>query len=373
MAPDTVDPAALLVQELPLLDVRAPVEFHAGAIPGAINLPLMDDDERHRIGLCYKQHGPEAALALGHRLVSGERRDARIQAWLDFVRARPDGVLYCFRGGQRSAIAQRWLYEAGAVIPRVAGGYKAMRRRLLDTLECMGVPDAFPGRFWVLGGLTGTGKTEVLQAVPQLSVDLEAHAVHRGSSFGRQLQAQPAQADFENALAVDFLRRRQRGDTHFLLEDESRFIGRCSLPPALYARMQAAPLIWLEAPLQERVDRIRRDYVVGVLDQLRARHDAATAHALLSERLLESLERISRRLGGQRHAQIRQLMAGALQVHGNDGDPQAHDAWIASLLSDYYDPMYASQARAKAARIVFRGPRDAILEWLRARGAGPVS
>ena len=362
MQPDVTDLADLLGRAVPLLDVRAPVEFRAGAIPGAVNLPLMDDEERRRVGLCYKQHGPEAALALGHRLVSGDLREARVAAWVDFVRAHPDAVVMCFRGGQRSGIARQWLAEAGYSIPRVAGGYKALRSFLLDTHERVAAQCGFT----VLGGLTGTGKTELLAEVVQ-AVDLEAHAAHRGSSFGRRLCKQPGQVDFENALAADFLRRRAQGLNHFVVEDESRFIGQRHLPRSLHLRMQSAPLVWLEASLEERIARIRKDYVLDILNELLDTHDEVTAWAQLSEMLISSLARIARRLGGARHAEAAALMAGALEQHQKHGDTQAHDAWIALLLKHYYDPMYASQRAARDSRVVFRGPRAAVLAWLRAQ------
>src|SRR5512135_2151973 len=86
----------------PFLDVRAPLEFAAGAVPGATNIPILDDDERHQVGICYKQKGPEAAFELGHAVVSGETKRARVEKWVDFARRHTDAHLYCFRGGQRS-------------------------------------------------------------------------------------------------------------------------------------------------------------------------------------------------------------------------------------------------------------------------------
>ena len=121
--PETDQFEALLCADVPLLDVRAPVEFAQGAFPSSHNIPLMNDEERARVGTCYKQEGHDAAVALGHRLVSGDIREARIDAWRRFSEAHPDGVLYCFRGGMRSRIAQQWIYEeTGVLMPRVRGG-----------------------------------------------------------------------------------------------------------------------------------------------------------------------------------------------------------------------------------------------------------
>ena len=214
----------LFLSNRAMIDTRAPIEFARGSFPGAVNLPLMTDDERHQVGLCYKQQGQQAAIVLGHQLVSGDTKAQRIQAWADFARANPEGLLYCFRGGLRSQITQQWLKsEAGIDFPRVAGGYKAMRTFLLETID-QAVAQC---DFIVLGGMTGTGKTDVL-ALLEHALDLEGHANHRGSSFGKRITEQPSNIDFENRLAIDVLRKRAKGIAHFVLEDESRLVGRCA-------------------------------------------------------------------------------------------------------------------------------------------------
>src|SRR5690606_2666558 len=145
-----------------------------------------------------------------------------------------------------SQITQQWLKEeAGIEYPRVIGGYKAMRTFLLETTE-QAVKDC---SFVVLGGMTGTGKTDVLLQLSN-GLDLERHARHRGSSFGKHAVGQPAQIDFENGLAVDILKKRAAGQSLFVLEDESRAIGSCSLPLLLYQGMQTYPVVWLEDSLE---------------------------------------------------------------------------------------------------------------------------
>ena len=125
----------LFLDDVALLDVRAPVEFAEGAFPTAENHPLVDDDERHRIGIAYKEDGQQQAIELGESLVSGELKAARIAEWSTFITRHPHAVLYCFRGGMRSKISQRWLHdEAGIDCARVRGGYKALRRFLIDEL-----------------------------------------------------------------------------------------------------------------------------------------------------------------------------------------------------------------------------------------------
>ncbi len=203
MATDITDYRDIFLRDRPMMDTRAPIEFTKGAFPGAINLPLMTDDERQRVGTCYKLQGQQAAIVLGHELVSGAIKADRIEQWARFAQANPEGYLYCFRGGLRSQIVQQWLKtEAGIDYPRVGGGYKAMRTFLVETIE----DSAKQCDFVLLGGMTGTGKTDVLGQLPN-ALDLEGFANHRGSSFGKRATAQPSNIDFENRLAVDVLKK----------------------------------------------------------------------------------------------------------------------------------------------------------------------
>ena len=138
----------LFLSDTPLLDVRAPVEFLQGAFPRAINFPLINDEERHAIGIRYKQLGQDKAIELGHELVTGDTKEARISLWADFTHQHPQGALYCFRGGMRSKITQQWIFEkTGVVYPRIKGGYKALRRYLIDELN-HAKPDILYCRCW---------------------------------------------------------------------------------------------------------------------------------------------------------------------------------------------------------------------------------
>ncbi|WP_414158514.1 tRNA 2-selenouridine(34) synthase MnmH [Pseudomonas sp. BNK-45] len=358
---DCTDYREIFLNDRPMMDTRAPIEFTKGAFPGVLNLPLMTDQERQRVGTCYKQQGQQAAIVLGHQLVSGDIKQQRVQAWADFARAHPDGLLYCFRGGLRSQIVQQWLREAGIDYPRVGGGYKAMRTFLLDTTEqALQQCD-----FVLLGGMTGTGKTEVLGQLDN-ALDLEGHANHRGSSFGRRATGQPSNIDFENRLAVDLLKKRDRGVQSFVLEDENRMIGSCALPLPLYQSMQGLPMVWLEDRLDSRVQRILDDYVVNLSAEFVAVH-GEEGFALFAERLLESLNKIHKRLGGERHQRLFLLMEAALAEQARSGDVELHRAWIEGLLGEYYDPMYAYQRESKGARIEFMGEHGAVLDYLRQR------
>ena len=139
--------ADLLVNDNPLLDVRAPGEFQRGAFPCAHNIPLLEDSERKAVGIRYKQEGQETAIALGEKLISGELRANRIQSWLGFIKTNPYGAIYCFRGGLRSKTVQTWLAAEGINIPIIQGGYKALRRFCLNTLDRVSKQEKFIERF----------------------------------------------------------------------------------------------------------------------------------------------------------------------------------------------------------------------------------
>lgn len=154
--PQTDDYRELFLNDTPFLDVRAPVEFNQGAFPITENIPLMNDQERTDIGIRYKDSGQDEAIKLGQKLIQGEVKSERVDNWAQYIKQYPEGVLYCFRGGMRSKITQQWIYDkTGVVYPRVKGGYKAMRRFLIDELEvssqCI--------EPIILSGRTGIGKT----------------------------------------------------------------------------------------------------------------------------------------------------------------------------------------------------------------------
>lgn len=146
----------ILASDTPLIDVRAPIEFRQSAMPAAVNLPLMNDDERAAVGTCYKRQGPEAALALGHQLVSGEIRASRLAAWKEACARYPEGYLCCARGGQRSHIVQQWLNDAGVDYPLITGGYKALRQAAIQLTE-----ELVQRPIVLIGGCTGNGKTQL--------------------------------------------------------------------------------------------------------------------------------------------------------------------------------------------------------------------
>jgi len=353
---------SLFLHDIPLMDVRAPVEFAQGAFPNAVNCPLMNDQERHEVGIRYKNNGQDAAIELGNKLVNGELKEQRIAQWQAFAKEHPDGYLYCFRGGLRSRTVQQWLQESGVDLPLVNGGYKAMRRVLLDELE-HSIADS---RFVLLGGRTGTGKTWLLKEL-NAAIDLEGFAHHRGSSFGRFPDGQPTQINFENNLSIALMKYRAGGVKQFWLEDEGRMIGRISLPQSLQQKMQKSNLVILEEDLQYRINITLKDYVIDLGDYYKTYHHVQSedqkddTFKQFADYLLSSLERIQKRLGGDRFQIISQQMHAALEEHKSSGQIDLHRIWIESLLNQYYDPMYDYQLSKKPNKVVFRGNAHQIL------------
>ena len=211
-----------------VIDVRSEGEYEKAHFENTLNIPILSDAHRHDVGLIYKTEGSEAAKALGHKLVSGNYKDRMIQQWCESIKSHPQqpALIFCWRGGLRSQLAQDWVYQNGLEVVRVDSGYKGLRHEALKVIEN-------PVPFVILSGMTGSGKTRLIHKLRRF-VDLEALAKHRGSAFGAHFGAsQPQQATFENKLAQSLY---QVAD-NTVLEDESPNIGRCHLPDMFYARM----------------------------------------------------------------------------------------------------------------------------------------
>ncbi len=358
--PQLDDYRQLLLNDAPLLDVRAPVEYEQGSFPVTLNAPIINNDERENIGRCYKQQGQDKAVELGHELVSGEIKQQRVQTWVDFVNQNPDGALFCFRGGMRSKLTQQWIYEqSGIIYPRVKGGYKAMRRFLLEELDAS-IADI---NFFMLSGRTGVGKTVLLHQFKK-HIDLEGIYHHAGSAFGKMAQPQPSQIDVENDLSIILMKHRQQQRLNILLEDESANIGSRRLPENLILAMKQAPVIVLESLIDDRAELIYQQYVVDSRQSYQDVYGLEAGTQQWAENLLNSLQRIQRRLGGARYSDVQALMAAALK-EPNMPAMEAHKAWIVFLLNEYYDPMYDYQLERKSDRVVFRGSEQAVNEYLR--------
>jgi tRNA 2-selenouridine synthase len=358
-----------------MMDVRAPVEFDKGALPSAINLPLLTNDERHQVGICYKQNDQDAAIALGNSLVTGQVKAERMKLWTEFRQSQPDdGYLYCFRGGLRSHTVQQWIEEAtGIRYPLVTGGYKAMRRFLLDELEQS--LDTSNTNLIVMCGKTGTGKTRALQLLQHCSVDLEGLAHHRGSTFGRLPEDpnQPSQVDFENAVSIAFLKvldaaSPQQQKPKVFVEDEGNRIGHLSLSPVLYKCMKSSHgIVIIEEKMEKRVDVLVEDYIMDLRQRFVALYGDDLGLDLHRDFLLDGLKRIRNRLGGPGYEQVLQTMTAAF---GEDNDDSClHRVWITALLELYYDKMYDYQLSQRNDHVLFRGNRDEVIDWANAETA----
>jgi tRNA 2-selenouridine synthase len=350
----------LFINNTPMIDVRAAVEFKQGAFNLAENLPLMNDEERHQVGIKYKNKGQDEAINLAAEMITAEMRLQRIEAWKTFIKQHPEGVLYCFRGGMRSKISQQWIYEeTGIKYPRVQGGYKAMRRFLIDNSERLIEQTSFI----LLGGSTGSGKTRLLEHIPN-SIDLEGLANHRGSAFGGNATPQPTQINFENTLAVKQLKLEQENHKHIILEDEGRTIGGVHLPIILYEKMATSPIVMLKVNTEDRLQTSMQEYAIDMLEDFQQTYGEEHAFLHFRNALLTSLDKIQKRLGGERHKKLRQLAESALDEHEKTGSTEAHIPWVSSLLIDYYDPMYNYQIENKKDRIVFTGDQQEVNEYL---------
>ena len=288
----------------PILDVRAPIEFAQGHVPGALNLPLFSDEERARIGTTYKQVSQDRAVHLGLEFF-GPNMSAMIKKAQKLAPGK-EVRLHCWRGGMRSG-AVMWLLElAGFKVHLLDKGYKDYRRAVLASFDT-------PRQWRVLGGLTGSGKTDVLHQLAAHGkpvLDLEGLAHHKGSAFGAIGQpAQPTQEQFENNLAAALAALPT--DMPVWVEDESRQIGRLTIPPALFGQLRTAPRWVLEVPRAARVAKLAAEY--GAEDPTE---------------LVAAIERLHKRLGGLATQQAQAAVAA--------GDFPL----MVELVLDYYDKTY---------------------------------
>jgi len=359
-APESNDHEGILLQQSPLLDVRAPIEFAKGAFPQASNLPLLNNEERHLVGTCYKQNGQDKAIELGHALVSGQTKTDRVEAWRAFCEQNPTAYLYCFRGGLRSKTSQQWLADAGIEICLIQGGYRALRQCLLGTLA------QADSRFdyALVAGLTGCRKTGMVQTLDN-GIDLEGAAYHRGSSFGAHAVAQSTQVTFEHQLGIDLLNANKQQHQILSLEDESRFIGSVDIPANIYNKMRNSPLVVIEATLEQRLQQLLEEYVINMQAEFFELHqDENAAFNALSEYLLASMQRIRKRLGTERCDDLILKMQRALSLQKEGRGFDAHFDWLQPLLDQYYDPMYRSQLSKREGLIIFRGSFVSCKEFL---------
>jgi tRNA 2-selenouridine synthase len=245
-----------------IVDVRAPLEFKKGHIANAINVPLFEDSERAEIGTLYKHQGKDTAVERGLEIVS-----PKMVGFVNQVKALAKNkkvFVYCFRGGMRSNSFAWLMNTAGLDACILKGGHKAYRNHILDFFEQN-------RKIVLLGGSTGSGKTEILKELTKLSlqtVDLEALAHHKGSAFGSINEPrQNPQQIFESDLFEDL--RFTNPSEWLVLEDESQTIGYNKIPQGLWLQMLEAPIIKLEIPFELRVEKLVKDYTTVNINDLK--------------------------------------------------------------------------------------------------------
>ncbi len=353
-----VDYKNLLIQKKSVIDVRASVEFLQGSFPNAVNLPILNDEERALVGTTYKQKGNTEAVKLGHEIVSGENKKQKIQAWLSEIKKNPDILISCFRGGQRSQISQRWISEAGFEVTRFEKGYKDFRTWTIENIKKISLEN----KFRVLSGTTGSGKTKLLKELKNKypMVDLEGLANHKGSAFGKELTPQPSQADFENRLLQDILIEQNWSQKNILFEDESRMIGSRHLSEEFFSQLRSGSVILMDIPIERRIDNIFYDYVTntnivrGTIDE---------AHVQF-EKYIENTNKITKRLGGLRASEIISDLKSAQTDFVQNKGLDKNKIWIEKLLVWYYDPLYLGSLEIRKPAVEFQGNEAAITSYL---------
>ncbi|MBK7964534.1 MAG: tRNA 2-selenouridine(34) synthase MnmH [Bacteroidetes bacterium] len=257
-----------------LFDTRSEKEFEKACIPGAISLPLLNNEHRHIIGTIYKEQGREAAVLKGFELV-GPVFHEKLKTVRDLAGDK-EVFVYCWRGGMRSNIMAWLIQMLGIKVTLLEKGYKSYRQWVIQQFEK-------PYQVLILGGMTGSGKTEVLQKLNTLqeqTIDLEHLACHKGSAFGLLgMPEQPRQEYFENMLAEKLASI--DANEILWLENESRNIGQITIPEGLFSQMRKSKVVEMEVSTAERSLRILNEYGIFPVDQL-----------------AEQTKRIEKRLGG---------------------------------------------------------------------------
>jgi tRNA 2-selenouridine synthase len=308
-------PQLINLKNVLVIDVRSPGEHEIERIPDSKNVPLLSDLERAEVGTIYKQQGEMVARRHALKLIS-----PKIPSLVEgIVAQRQHGqalVVYCWRGGLRSESVCSVLSIAGIDCFRLTGGYKAWRGQVLKDFA----DDAYPFDPIVLVGLTGTGKTEILQALASKGLavlDLEALANHRGSVFGGLgLGDQPTQKNFDAQL---WLKLRQLQNATTFLEGESRKIGRLALPDCVFNRIENGKHVLITGSVARRSRRIADDYLA---------HNPEKE----TQKALQLLDHLKERLGTKVVTQLKADLSEGRVLQA-----------VETLLVEYYDPLYRRQ------------------------------
>jgi tRNA 2-selenouridine synthase len=326
-----------------LLDVRSPAEFEHAHIPGALSLPLFDNEQRAIVGTTYKKQSREEAIKVGLPFFGDKMKPMveQVEYWSnEFEKEKgqkPVLFVHCWRGGMRSA-AVAWLLDLyGFKVIQLQGGYKAYRNWVIEKYSQ-------PISLKVLGGYTGSGKTETLHALAsegKCIIDLEGIAKHKGSSFGALGQdPQPSQEMFENLLATA-LYEQQKFNAPIWIEDESQRIGTVMIPAPFFTQLKNSTCYFLQIPFEERLHFIVKNY--GNFDK---------------ESLVAATQRIQKRLGGLE-------TKNAIEAIQNGDINMAF-----TLLLKYYDKWY--DKFSKANKSIDHENNLSTIEWLEASNVDPI-
>ncbi|HEY0053349.1 MAG TPA: tRNA 2-selenouridine(34) synthase MnmH [Caulobacteraceae bacterium] len=322
-----LDPAARAAYDA-IIDVRSPSEFALDHVPGAINLPVLDDAQRAEVGTEFVQGSKFLARRLGAAMVG-----RNIAAHLDGPLAGRTGafrpLVYCWRGGQRSHAMATVMDQVGWPVTLLEGGYQTWRRRVVARLYDEAAPAP---RLILLDGPTGSGKTAILHRLAGHDVqtlDLEGIAAHRGSLFGATGDSQPSQKLFETRLA-DALDQLDLSRP-VVVEAESSRIGGVALPPLVWSAMKTAPRVEIAAPLEARVAHILDEY-----------------SGMAAEAVDAALSRLPRHHGRAVIARWREMARDA------DRAPLVRE-----LIEQHYDPAYRRASAAPAAVVAVAGDLEA--------------
>lgn len=290
--------------QIPIIDVRSPKEYETAHIPGALNIPIFDNEERKQVGIRYKQAGRDYAVQLGLEYVGPKMAEFAKEARK--IAKNKELLVHCWRGGMRSG-SMAWLFEMiGLKVTLLEGGYKAYRHYIRSQFD-IEIP------VFILGGYTGSGKTEILYELQKLGeqiIDLEGIAHHKGSAFGTIGQLpQPTNEQFENNLALEWMKLDVTKPVW--LEDESITMGQCGIPFPLFQRMRNAQVYKVVIPKTVREERLVKEYANGDMEGLR-----------------NALDKISGKLGGLRAQEASQALE------------QNDFLKVADITLQYYDKAY---------------------------------
>ncbi len=285
------------------VDVRAPIEYNEDHIPGAVNLPIFNDEERKEVGTLYKMVGREDAVKRGTE-IGGKRITEIVNSLIQ--NKEKEIIIYCARGGMRSGAVASLINSLGIKTYKIKEGYRAFRKFVIDQLSTMEIKP----RVFVLQGFTGAGKTEILKILSN-SVDLEGMAGHRSSLFGGIGLKQNSQKCFETLL---WQRLEQLKDEQFIIfEGESKKVGNLHIPDNIFKQMKEAAAIYIDASIERRIEIIRKEYTGFNED----------------EKILSTVNSLKSKLGVKKTDKLTELYNGGYL-----------DEFIRILLLDYYDLLY---------------------------------